>query len=82
MSVVWSYPEPAVALLCAVLAGARPAVSRRRATPRGPRDFVSADPRFGILSTAVFTAVLLVPGTGTSGPEQPGASPPPTGPRV
>ena len=70
MSVVWSSPEPAVAVLSAVLAGFRPRaagsrVRRRTAAPatRPPRRLVSADPRFGVVSTALYTAVVMVPGS-------------------
>ena len=65
MSVVWSSPELAVAVLSAVLAGLRPGPASRRSSParRLPRRLVSADPRFGVVSTALYTAVVMVPGS-------------------
>jgi hypothetical protein len=76
MSELWSSPELAVvAVTAAALAGLRPkpAAVRGRHRPdappagRPPRGLVSADPRFGVVSTAVYTAVVMVPGGASAG---------------
>jgi hypothetical protein len=61
----------AAVVLAAVLAGLRPlpATARRgrrpasAARPASSVAMVSADPRFGVVSTALYTAVVMVPGS-------------------